>query len=755
MSTTLTADDKRRKKILKKRIKKIRKIRKNHIFGMLLIVLLITALILFGTLVFSLNYTLSSTNQQMYKDSDMMVHIAELYDDPRSGSDEKSLFYIMDSESQDYFILDKEGNVLFEEGENTCLMNEGSPISEITDEDNGTEDGKLSYNDITTYSDKTETNRSSENNYAFLGGRVTRLMANYIVSTFKTSSLEQILNTINSRKSYSQTAISIPYWLSIPVKNGEAELYVKWELNISVYQMTLTFMMISSFLAIMAILLIIILIVLISSMISKKRLANLCFTDIVTKGNNQQWLEYAGGEYLCSRKLSRSRCAVIDVNFANYHSLAVSHSAQECEEMLRQIYRRIYGYFGKKKNCVHCAASDFAVITKAENDEELRTSLNGLIKTLEGITKEHSYKFHIGVAPVEKALNRSGRPAHRRFADIMEYWSSAGTARATLEDEPDSGIAFYDDKLVEEQKWINTVTEMQKQALKDEEFLVYYQPKYDPKTNTLRGAEALIRWQSPKYGFVTPNRMIPIFEKNGFITEIDHYMITHVARDQKRWLDEGMECVPVSVNVSRAHFAEPDLAEQIRDSVDKEGAPHNLIEIELTESAFFDDKNAMISTIERLKSYGFAVSMDDFGSGYSSLNSLKDMPLDVLKLDAEFFRGEGTNCVRASGERGEIVVSEAIRLAKSLKMRTVAEGVEIKEQVDFLAEQGCDMIQGYFYSKPVPSAEFLEKMKNPVSGGDDRSAEKALPEQNTPKIDLTKGDVPVAEPKSADRDNRL
>ena len=221
--------------------------------------------------------------------------------------------------------------------------------------------------------------------------------------------------------------------------------------------------------------------------------------------------------------------------------------------------------------------------------------------------------------------------------------------------------------------------------------MVYYQPKYDPQTDELRGVEALIRWDSHELGFVNPGRFIPIFENNGIIPKIDHYMITHVARDQKRWLDEGYECVPASVNVSRAHFIEKDLAVQIRDAVDKEGAPHELIEIELTESAFFDDKKAMIDTIRQLKEFGFKVSMDDFGSGYSSLNSLKDMPLDVLKLDAEFFAGD------VNDDRGEIVVSEAIQLAKRLNMLTVAEGVEAKEQVAFLAKHGCDMIQGYIY----------------------------------------------------------
>ena len=221
----------------------------------------------------------------------------------------------------------------------------------------------------------------------------------------------------------------------------------------------------------------------------------------------------------------------------------------------------------------------------------------------------------------------------------------------------------------------------------------------------------------PEHGFRSPNEIIPIFEKNGFIVNIDRYMITHVARDQKKWLDAGLKCVPVSVNVSRAHFIDRDLAEQIRDMVDAYGTPHELIEIELTESAFFDDKKAMVTTITKLRDYGFHVSMDDFGSGYSSLNSLKDMPLDVLKLDAGFFSGD------LDDERGEIVVSEAIKLAKNLNMETVAEGVEAKEQVEFLARQGCDMIQGYFYARPLPKEEFEKRM----AGSDDtetRSSDK-------------------------------
>ncbi|MCR4923006.1 MAG: EAL domain-containing protein, partial [Lachnospiraceae bacterium] len=323
---------------------------------------------------------------------------------------------------------------------------------------------------------------------------------------------------------------------------------------------------------------------------------------------------------------------------------------------------------------------------------------------LEKIDKDHVFSFHAGVYIIEVQRDANGRVVRRKDVDIESDYNNAVTAVSTLEGNDSSGVLFFDNRLYEEHKWESIVTEQEKKALDNKEFLVYYQPKYDPKTDRLKGAEALIRWNSPEFGLVSPGRFIPIFEKNGFIKEIDHYMLRSVAADQKRWFDEGRKCVPISVNVSRAHFIESDLAEQIRDTVDREGTSRSLIEIELTESAFFDDKDALISIIEKLKEYGFSVSMDDFGSGYSSLNSLKDMPLDVLKLDAEFFRG-------GDKERGEKVVSETIKLAKSLKMKTVAEGVEIKDQVEFLAEQGCDMIQGYYYAKPMPKNEFEERME--------------------------------------------
>ena len=344
------------------------------------------------------------------------------------------------------------------------------------------------------------------------------------------------------------------------------------------------------------------------------------------------------------------------------------------------------------------------LLLNCESEEEVKKRLDRIINVLENIDSNHKFSFQAGIEIIPKSVNDRGMAVRRKKLNLEAEYNNACAARNAISDNTESGISFFNDKIVEDQRWLDIVQENQVKAVKNEEFKVYYQPKYDPRTNELKGAEALIRWISPEHGFISPGKFIPIFEKNGFITEIDHYMIEHVARDQRAWLDKGFKCVPVSVNVSRAHFAERDLADQICKMIDDAGTPHNLIEIELTESAFFDDKDAMIYTINRLKEHGFAVSMDDFGSGYSSLNSLKDMPLDVLKLDAEFFRGEFDN------DRGGVVVSEAIRLAKLLKMRTVAEGIEDKEQVDFLAGEGCDMIQGFYFAKPMPGEEYEERM---------------------------------------------
>lgn len=292
----------------------------------------------------------------------------------------------------------------------------------------------------------------------------------------------------------------------------------------------------------------------------------------------------------------------------------------------------------------------------------------------------------------------------RKDMDINQIYTYANAAMFMAKNQKKSS-AFFDKNMLDKQLWNQKVEKNMETALREEEFEVYLQPKYSPSDGKMLGAEALVRWNSKTDGFIPPNRFIPIFEENGFITQLDDYMVSKVAKLQSEWTIQGRKVVPVSVNISRAHFVQEGLAEHICQLVDAYGPKHELIELELTESAFFDDKIILTETVKQLKAYGFRVSMDDFGSGFSSLNSLKDIPLDVLKLDTGFFNGD------TDSERGEIIVREIIRLARALDMTVVAEGIEKKEQVDFLAKLGCDMIQGYYFAKPMPVSEFEEKVE--------------------------------------------
>ncbi|MCR4716439.1 MAG: GGDEF domain-containing phosphodiesterase [Lachnospiraceae bacterium] len=497
-----------------------------------------------------------------------------------------------------------------------------------------------------------------------------------------------------------------PVWISYEVNDKSEEIIFKAETSVNMDD----FYLIAVYFAIFALFIfftfIIILITIISNFTRNRKALRIFFTDPITLGNNWIWFTYRSELLLRKMINAKNNYAVVDISFVNYRSYCLCHSLDEGEKLLKKVNDLLVKSVNKKELIAHVNSSNFAMLLKYENPDQLKMRLYKIIESLERISDghEHSFSFQAGVDLMPAIRNEKGRFISRKGMDIDNEYNNACTARASLKNADESGVFIFNDELVKEQRWLDQVMEEQRGAIEREEFLVYYQPKYDPVTDELRGAEALVRWQSPKLGFVSPGKFIPIFEKTGFITEIDHYMLRHVARDQKRWLDRGFKCVPVSVNVSRAHFVEEDLAEQIRDIVDAEGAPRNLVEIELTESAFFDDKKVLLTTVKRLQEYGFTVSMDDFGSGYSSLNSLKDMPLDVLKIDAEFFRGDN------AGSRGKVVVAETIKLAKELDMRIVAEGVEVKETVDFLADQGCDMIQGYYYSKPLPKQEYEEKM---------------------------------------------
>ena len=701
-----------------KRIRKYKKFKKKMIWGPL------TAFILFSVAaVFLLIFAVEKITDYMVQSKliteyETVLYMARIYDAGLKNNDFR-VFSLLDAEGHNYIIKRADANrVVHGYGENTCgstpKMVTFSAFSDKVEAYEDTKKPLISINKkgrpvidktaIVAYSQSDE----AKNDDGGLAISVSSKKQADINFNSATDADEKDIIKIEDSDSYiafnkNAKMMNMPLWLAVDVNDGSEKLIVQALFNMSMRDAYTFIIVVVILVLFVTIVLISMLVNAIKSVVNQNHVYRMFFSDVVTRGHN--WMYYIiTGERLIYKGVKKNeRYAAVNLLFVNYRNYCISHSLEMGEEMLCRVHKILSSNMGKDEICSHANGANFALLLKFNDEEEIKSRVKQLIAQLESINTTHIFDFQAGISTIN-IQNQNGKKLKENDINLEKDYNDASAARATLSDSEGSGIRFFDEKLLEDQIWLDKVQDRQKQAVANEEFVVYYQPKYDPKTNELRGAEALIRWMSPEFGFVSPGKFIPIFEKNGFITEIDHYMINHVARDQKRWLDQGYKCVPVSVNVSRAHFIESDLAEQIRDMVDAAGTPHRYIEIELTESAFFDDKKAMIETINKLKSYGFAVSMDDFGSGYSSLNSLKDMPLDVLKLDAEFFRGE------TEGDRGEIVVAEAIKLAKSLNMRTVAEGVEIKEQVEFLARQGCDMIQGYYYAKPMPGEDYEKRM---------------------------------------------
>lgn len=258
----------------------------------------------------------------------------------------------------------------------------------------------------------------------------------------------------------------------------------------------------------------------------------------------------------------------------------------------------------------------------------------------------------------------------------------------------------YDEKMrqqvLKEQKIINAM----EMAIQNKEFTLYLQPKYNIEKGTIIGAEALVRWISLENGFISPGDFIPVFENNGFVYEVDKFIWEESCRYLRKWLDEGREVHPISVNVSRIDLYDPKLVQHLVDLREKYQLPSQYLELEITESAYTEDPEQIITITRQLREAGFVILMDDFGTGYSSLNMLKDIQIDVLKLDMGFLKSSDYSA------KGGNILTAILKMAESLKMQTIAEGVETKEQVEFLKSIGCKYVQGFYYSKPLPVGEF-------------------------------------------------
>ncbi len=379
------------------------------------------------------------------------------------------------------------------------------------------------------------------------------------------------------------------------------------------------------------------------------------------------------------------------VGFANFNGMKYfnrKHGFVEGDNLLRDFATLLARYFGSE-NCCRIGADNFAFYTVPE---DLDLKLKGLLKDLEGVQNGKNITVRIGIYP-----ENMGRVDIKIACDRARF---AGTMTKNINN---STVGYFDEKMQAFERNRQYVLDNLDMALEENWIQAFYQPIVRASNGKVCDEEALARWIDPIRGILSPADFIPIIEDAGLIYKIDLYMVDQIIERFKEQKELGYYIVPISVNLSRTDFDACDIVEEIRKRVDAAGIDRKLLTIEITESVVGSDFEFIKSQVERFQELGFRVWMDDFGSGYSSLDVLQSIRFDVIKFDMRFMKQFN------NGKNSRVILTELMKMAIGLDIGTVCEGVETAEQVNFLREIGCTELQGYYYSKPIPFAEIVER----------------------------------------------
>lgn len=386
--------------------------------------------------------------------------------------------------------------------------------------------------------------------------------------------------------------------------------------------------------------------------------------------------------------------ALIRMDIAKFRLVNAFFGREEGNKLLKYVAENLgkLDYKNKPITFGHMSADVFCVCFSYEKIDEITDFMQVMNRYMSEYPLEFDLGLIYGIYLVEDHSYN--------VSEMYEYANQA--AKSCKEEYKIQNYAFYESKMsddiIKEQRIVNNM----RSALAGNEFVLYLQPKYELQSNTLAGAEVLVRWIDPKRGMISPGDFIPVFERNGFIMKLDLYIWEKSCQLIRKWIDEGHKPLPISVNISRVSLYNPRLVEVLCGLVDKYDIPAELFQLELTESAYTTNQNSIRNMMTTLQEKGFVVMMDDFGSGYSSLNILKDIKVDVLKIDMRFLSDTEEEA------RSENILAAVVRMAKWLNLPVIAEGVERKEQVLFLKSIGCEYVQGYYFARPMPVADFEE-----------------------------------------------
>lgn len=430
---------------------------------------------------------------------------------------------------------------------------------------------------------------------------------------------------------------------------------------------------------------------------SQKALMELAYRDSLTGLRNLDGFKLDARRFLLDPDLTSY--VIWYADFKNFKFMNDILGYEEGDRLLSLVAEFLRGLEGL--DCMSCriSADNFAGIVRCTKPESLREGHESILNYLKQSGMESLPYLEI---PVGVYQFRPG-DEHHPVEVVMNY---ANMAHKIAKDEVGSVLVYYDDSIRRITLEDSMLEAEGEQAIKNGEFLLYMQPKVDIQNRCrISGAEVLARWQSPKLGFISPGRFIPLFEKTELIVRLDRYMFENTCRWYGEYLAAGKRPINLAVNVSKVGMFQPDFIEFYSEVKERYQIPDYLLELEFTENILVVDTELFSGLVENLRKRGFVCSLDDFGSGYSSLNLLKDLPIDVLKLDILFF--QKSKDVR----RERIVVSNFINMAKQLEIKTIAEGVEDEVTVEFLKTAGCNIIQGYVFAKPMPREDFARLME--------------------------------------------
>lgn len=427
----------------------------------------------------------------------------------------------------------------------------------------------------------------------------------------------------------------------------------------------------------------------------EKHLYELAYKDTLTGlGNVKQfedlaskrWLEYRG-QTVC----------LISMDISHFTTINETYGRAVGDQVICYAGQMLSDLFSKWGIVARNEVDNFFLLGVCDSEERLNVIIKDIKEKIgtfryegdNGFSEDINITYNFGIVR-EKC---TGSTSIKKLIDRAQM--ARKSAKKTS-----SHVRIFNDEMEKQLLREKIIEDNMESALANGEFAVYYQPKYCMTDNRIIGAEALVRWNSKEYGFMRPDEFIPIFENNGFIVELDFYIMEKVYEMLRLRLDQGKKTVRVSINQSRMHFAQKNYIERLNALREKYQIPDELIELELTESIFADIHDIR-TVVEQLKENRYYLSMDDFGSGYSSLNMIKEIPLDTLKIDKSFLEDDVTD-----SDRYQKVVKKVVELAKDLNMEIICEGVEKPTQAEFLQSVGCIYAQGFLYARPMPEKDF-------------------------------------------------